>query len=94
MPVRRMDGIGSHHQILIDKLGRIGIVGVDTTDFCGGKDHDFRGMVAKELVCRSLVTKVQFVAGFENQILSTRVDQRSIDSLSNHPSMTGNKNGF
>ena len=38
----RMDEIGLDHQVLVDELGRKGIVGVDAADLCGCQVCVFR----------------------------------------------------
>ncbi len=61
-----LDEVGLDHQVLIDEIGRVGIVGVDAADPGGGQIDLVDGLVGEEAVDRGLVEEVELgMAGGE-----------------------------
>ena len=60
--------VGLHHQIVKNKVGRIGIVGVNAADFCGGKINDVNFFVLEKRTHLCLVSKFQFGVAARDQV--------------------------
>ena len=71
MPVRGVDDVGFDHQILVDEIGAVGVVGVDAADLARGEKHVFRLLTIKKLVDRTLIGKVKLLMSSEDQGLRT-----------------------
>ena len=55
----RTDAIGGHAKIVVNKVGGIGVVGINPPDTCRRKNHDLGLVNLKKLSRGSLVTKIQ-----------------------------------
>jgi len=55
MPVSRVEDVGFDHQILVDEVGAVGVVGVDAADPGGGGKDIFRLFFFEERANRPLL---------------------------------------
>jgi hypothetical protein len=84
-----MGNVGPHHQVLIDELGRIGVVGMDAAHFDGGQVH-LGGLFGLEKCLNGgLVSEVQFCVGSGNDVCLAVVLQNSNDGTANHATVAG-----
>ncbi len=58
-----MDDVGLHHQVLIDEIGAVGVIGVDAADLGGRQKNIFRSFVFKKLVNCPLVEQIEVGMG-------------------------------
>ena len=90
-----MDDIALDHQVLIDEIGGIAVVGMDPADLRGGKDHHVRAHLLHEAAHRPLVGEVERVpaAGDEFERLSRRPPrlERPQDGAAHHAAMAGDE---
>ncbi len=67
-PKCRVNHVGLHHQVLVDELGRVGVVGVDAADFGGGQVHLGGLFLCKEGLHGGLVGQVQLRMGAGDKV--------------------------
>ena len=60
---RFVDDVGLDHQVLVDELGRIGVVGEDAAHLGRGQHHVVHPFPAEELPHRLLVGQIEFPMG-------------------------------
>jgi hypothetical protein len=72
MQMGGMHHIGLHHQVVVDEISRVGVVGVNATNF-GRREVHLRGplLVKQGLHCR-LVTQVQLGVGSGDELLRAK----------------------
>ena len=86
----RLDDVGLDHQVVVDEVGRVGVVGVDATDL-GGSEVDLIGPLGfKERAHGGLLGQVQFRMGAGHDALIPLLLQATHDCGTDHPSVTGN----
>ncbi len=66
-----MDDIGFHHQVLINKLGRVFVVGVDTANFGSRQNHLIGFFGLHEGFDRRLISQIQLVMCADYNIIVT-----------------------
>ena len=89
-----MNDIGLHHQIVVNEIGRIGVVGVDAADPGRGEIHLIRPFIGKERLDIRLPGQVQFGMGPGENPLGgmTRIQQLPDDGRADHAAMAGHVN--
>ena len=84
-----VDKVGLDHEVVVEKLGRVMVVGPDAADL-GGSDDDIIGTVVTiELVHRLLIAQVQLLAGPKNQIVKASAVEFTDDGGANQATVTG-----
>jgi hypothetical protein len=59
----RVDDVGLHHQVVVDEVGRIGVVGMNATDLGCGQVDLAGALFGKEVLHRGLVAQVKLSVG-------------------------------
>ena len=78
-----MDHVGLDHQILIDELGRVGVVGVNAAHLGGCQNHGVRTFRLKKVSHSSLVRQVQLRMGACQRFNTLRL-KTTKDRAANH----------
>ena len=60
-----MDHVGSDHQVAVDKLGRVGVIGVDPADPCRCQVDVIGLFRLQEIVDLLLVFQIDFNVGLQ-----------------------------
>ena len=88
-----MDHSGLHHQILIDEVGRIGVVGMNAAHLGRRQDHVVDVLIAEKRPHRPLVQQVKLGMGPGDDPVVTEPLQTPDDGRADHAPVTGNKDG-
>jgi len=62
MAIGTVDNVGLDHQIIVEKLGPIGVIGLNATHFGCCQENIVRLFLGKELIDSRLVAQVQVLA--------------------------------
>jgi hypothetical protein len=89
---RRIDDVRLHHQVLVDEIGRIRIVGVDPPDLGGSQVDHLRLFGREERPYSALVGQVEFGPGAGHDVGVALLLERAQDGRANHAAMAGHKN--
>jgi hypothetical protein len=65
--VRGLDQVGLDHEVIVEKLGAVGVVGVDTPHLCRSDHHIIGTMPLKVSLDGCLVARIQFAAARAEQ---------------------------
>lgn len=76
MLVGCMDDIGLDHQIFVDELRRIGVVGKDAPDLGGCEKYVIRFFLSEKFVDRLLAGQVQFTVRSDDNVFISLAPQR------------------
>lgn len=63
-----VDDVGLDLEVEGDEVGRISVVGVNATDFCGGEDYELGGFGGKEGLDVGLAGEIKFGMGAEEEV--------------------------
>ena len=86
-PESRINHVGLHHQVLVDELGRVGVVGVNAAYFgCGQVDLGGLFFFKESLHC-GLVGQVQIGVGSCDEVGLTLLLERADDGAADHASV-------
>ena len=84
-----VDDVGFHQQVVVDEVGRIGIVGVDAADL-GRRQVDLvDALAAEECAYLSLVGQFQFVVAARDQVGMAARLQGAHDGRADQAAVTG-----
>ncbi len=86
--VGRIDHVGFDHHVDVNKLGRISIIGMDTTHPGRGKDHIVRLLLGKKTLNHCLVGEVQLLMGPGDHLAKPTRRQLSCNGRTDQPAMT------
>ena len=81
---RLVDDVGFDHQVLVDELGRVGVVGVDATDLGCCKVNLIRFFCLEESPYGGLVGEIKLGVGAGNDVGLTLGLQHTDDGGANH----------
>ena len=84
MLVSGLNGIGRHHQIVVNEFSRVRVVGVYAAHPGGRKDNDIRLLCFEKLIYRRLVNQVQFRPLPKQQVLEAVLLQASHHGAAHH----------
>jgi len=68
VPISRMNYVVLNHKIAVDKISRISIIGVNSTDSGGGKENVFRFLGRKKGFDISLAGQVKLCKGAVDEV--------------------------
>jgi hypothetical protein len=88
-----LDEVGLDHEVLIDKVGRVAIVGMDTADPGGGQIDLVDGVVGEEAVDRRLVEKIQLGVGGGEEVGVAQGRETAQQGGADHAAMAGDEDG-
>ena len=88
-PPGLVDDIGLDHQIDVDELGRIGVVGMDAADLGGGQDHMVDFLMAEKIPHRRLTGEIEFGMAAGDDLPAAEVLQLPDDGRTDHAAMSG-----
>ena len=91
-PVRGLDEVGLHHQVIVEKFGPVGIVGVDASHFGSRNQNISRALLLKVGLHRRLVAGIQFAAARAKQAGITADLQKASKGRADHPPGPGDQN--
>jgi len=69
MQVGTMHYIGLNNKVIVDKISRVGIVGVDASDLGCGQENVFRSFVFEKILYILLDFKIQLSMGPQDEVL-------------------------
>ena len=90
MAVGRMDNIGLNHQVLIDEVGGIRVVGPDSPDLCGGQIDPPGTLLSKEVIYGLLVREVKLRMSSRNDVSITAQPDPAQHGGTYHAAVTRN----
>ena len=91
-PVRGLDEVGLHHQVIVEKFGPVGIVGMDASHFGRRNQNISRAVLLKVGLHRRLVAGIQFAAARAKQAGIPAGLQKSTKGRADHPTGPGDQN--
>jgi hypothetical protein len=91
--VGRVDDVGLHHQVVVDEVSRIGVVGMDATDLGGGQVDLAGALFGKEGLHGGLVAQVELGMGAGEDVfrVDTLLGQAAHDGAADHAAVAGDK---
>lgn len=93
MGVGGVDEVGLDHQVLVDELGRVAVVGMDAADLGRGQIDLVDAMGGEEGIDRVLVGEVEFVAAGGDDVGAAQRLQPADDGRADHAAMAGDEDG-
>ncbi len=90
MAVGGVNHVGLHHEVVINEIGRVGVVGVDAAYLGSGHIDLGRLLLGKEVLHRLLVAQVKLgvAAGDEACARHTLGQQRAHNGAAHHATVT------
>ncbi len=89
-----VDDVGLDHQVFVDELGGIGVVGVDAADLGRREVNLVRALGEEELVNAPLVDQIEFRMGARDDAGGALCAQAAHDRRTDHAAMPGNVDFF
>ena len=90
VPVALVEHVALNHEVVVEKIGPVGIVGVNAAHFGGRQQHVVRLLVGKKPRHRGLVAQVQLGRSARYQVGVARAAQQPHKSRANHAAVPGN----
>ena len=87
--VRGLDDVGFDHQVFVDELRRVGVVGVDAADLGSGEVDLFGLFGSKEGVDGSLVGQIKLGVGAGDDVLAPGGLELADDGRADHATVAG-----
>ena len=89
MYITLMDDIILYHQVFVDKICPIGIIGHNTANLCCRQKDEFRFFLRKEISHGLLIFKIQLLMCSGHKVLVTSCFEIFHDRRTHKPSVTG-----
>ncbi len=87
--IGRLNQIRGDHEIVVEEVGRVGVVGVDSSDFRGGDEDDIGTVFRHKLTGGALVAQVEFGARRGELVFTTGRGEGATEGTADHTSMAG-----
>ena len=87
-----VEDVGLHHQVFVDELAALDVVGVDAADFGGGEKHDVRAFRGEEAGRRRLIEEIKFSVGAQHQVFIAVRPQRAHQGRTDQAAMASDIN--
>ena len=87
-----MDRVVGDRQVLVEELGGVGVVGVDSSDACGGDDDDIRLLFLVKLADSHGIAQVEFLAVAKQQVFEPARAQGADNGRSDHAAVSCDMN--
>ncbi len=85
-----VDHVGLNHQVVVQKLGPVGIVGQDAADLGRRQEHVVRFFFPEKFVDFQLVAQVQGAGRRQRKLRVALSQQPAVDGRTHHAAMAGN----
>ena len=91
-PVSRMDYVALHHEVLVDEIGAVGVVGMFAAYFRSSQEHHIDLFTSEEILHRPLVDQVQFGVGTRDKVSIVLPFKLPQNCLADQAAVPGNVN--
>ncbi len=89
--VSAMDQGGRDHQVLVQKVGAVPAVRLDSAYLAGSNEDVLRPLLGQVVMHRTLVQQVQFVMGAEQQVVVAASLEPTHDGSAHHATVAGDE---